>query len=71
MRLSEVRKIITNMHTVLTYLHNLSKIPSLEPHITSLYTDFPKLAAIYTSEMVVVKEDDMEFSRCCRSASAG
>lgn len=81
MRLSEVRKIITenrqilsirtdryrsdatmlevnNMHTVLTYLHNLSKIPSLEPHITSLYTDFPKLAAIYTSEMVVVKEDD-------------
>ena len=81
MRLSEVRKIITenrqilsiptdryrsdsnmlevnNMHTVLTYLHNLSKIPSLEPHIASLYTDFPKLAAIYTSDMVVVKEDD-------------
>ena len=49
---------VNNMHTVLTYLHNLSKIPSLEPHITSLYTDFPKLAAIYTSEMVVVKEDD-------------
>lgn len=81
MRLSEVRKIITenrqilsirtdryrsdnnmlevnNMHTVLTYLHNLSKIPSLEPHIISLYNDFPKLSAIYTSEMVVVKEDD-------------
>lgn len=81
MRLSEVRKIITenrpilsirtdryhsdnnmlevnNMHTVLTYLHNLKKIPSLEPHIISLYNDFPKLAAIYTSDMVVVKEDD-------------
>ena len=81
MRLSEVRKIITenrqilsirtdryhsdnnmlevnNMHTVLTYLNNLRKIPSLEPHIISLYTDFPKLAAIYTSDMVVVKEDD-------------
>ena len=81
MRLSEVRKIITenrqilsirtdkyrsdstmlevnNMHTVLTYLNNLKKIPSLEPHIISLYNDFPKLAAIYTSDMVVVKEDD-------------
>lgn len=81
MRLSEVRKIITenrqilsirtdkyrsdstmlevnNMHTVLTYLNNLKKIPSLEPHIISLYNDFPKLSTIYTSEMVVVKEDD-------------
>jgi len=49
---------VNNMHTVLTYLNNLRKIPSLEPHIISLYTDFPKLAAIYTSDMVVVKEDD-------------
>ena len=49
---------VNNMHTVLTYLNNLKKIPSLEPHIISLYNDFPKLAAIYTSDMVVVKEDD-------------